>query len=323
MRVLVADGDKVARRAIVDSLAQLEGATIVGAVPDLEGAIRAIAEAEPDIVVTGVALTDGNARELVEAVRHDAAGPRIVVLGVASGREVWSPYLDVGAIQFVECDRGLDELTEVVGALGRTPHESLTQLVEGAAHDLALYLEATRATLALASRQPADDQLKRDAGRAVEQARRLAGTLARYVRAEPMERCVVDLAAIVRATVLLARRAVLSPVGIAIEVVGDPPLVHGVPSELEQMVLNLVLTVRGWLPDHGDLVIRVERQANAAMIELTSSGGDRRTTTNACGSTRTGSLGIVRRVLQRHRAAMVIVPRVPAGTTIRVLLPLA
>lgn len=187
---------------------------------------------------------------------------------------------------------------------------------EGAAHDLSIYLDAITATLALAARHPVDDQLKRDASGAIDQARRLANALADHVRGKHSEKAWVDVGEIVRATVLLAQRAVPSPVEIALEVADVGP-VYGVGCELEQMVLNLVLTVRAWIPDSGRLAIRVSRVHGAAVLELKSSGGDRRTTTTPTRSVRTGSLATVRRVLQRHSARMTNT----GGTVIRVLIP--
>ncbi len=317
MRVLVADGDKGVRRTIVETLARIDGATVVGAVPDLAGAVRAIAEAVPDVLVMG---TSGDARALVDKLRH-AETPRIVVVGAGELRASWSAYVDAGAIQFVSHDGGFEELTEVVGAIGRWPRieqaEALLQLTEGVAHDLALYLDATRATLALAARSPADDQLKREASKAIEQSRRLASALVGYMRGDASEERWIDLGELVRATVLLARRAVLSPVVITVQIDPEVGDVYGVASELEQMVLNLVLTVRAWLPDHGELAIRVTRMTAAAAIELSTSGGDRRVTVTPERAARSGSLGIVRRVLQRHHAAMML-----AGTAIRVVIPI-
>jgi signal transduction histidine kinase len=198
---------------------------------------------------------------------------------------------------------------------------SLGTFSEGAARDLAVYLEATTALLSLAARSPADDQLKRDAGRAVDQARRLAKALADDLHGVRGEKDWVDLGELVRLTVLIAQRAVASPVPIAVEVAPDVGLVCGVACELEQMVLNLVLTVRAWLPDHGAIEIRVTRTVSAVAIVFTSSGGDRRTTTNPLRSVKTGSLGTVRRVLHRHRATMASAPRPNGGTEIRVLIP--
>lgn len=192
---------------------------------------------------------------------------------------------------------------------------------EGAARDLAVYLEATKIMLALAAKHPANDQLKRDAGRAVEYARRLANALADDLRGIRGEKEWLDLGELVQTSTLIARHAVDSPVAVTVEVASDVGLVCAVACELSQMVLNLVLTVRAWLPDNGSLAIRVTRTVDAVVIMLTSSSGDRRMTTSPLRAAKTGSLGTVRRVLHRHRATMVSTPRAKGGTEIRVVIP--
>ena len=115
---------------------------------------------------------------------------------------------------------------------------------------------------------------------------------------------------------MIAQRAVASPVAISVDIADDVGPVFGVACELEQMMLNLVLTVRAWLPDHGTVAIRVSRVRGAAVIDLQLHGGDRRVRASPR-ATRTGSLGTVRRVLRRHGAAMENAP----GGALRVLIP--
>ena len=69
---------------------------------------------------------------------------------------------------------------------------------EAAARDLTLCLTAIEATLALAARHPADDELKREAGRAIDVARRLASAQAELVRGRRGDKAWVELGALVR-----------------------------------------------------------------------------------------------------------------------------
>src|SRR5689334_9955699 len=115
MKVLVVDGHTEKRRAIVETLAQLEGVSVQCSIADLETASRVLLQYTPDILVIGTELADGDGILLVEKVRRP--GMSIVVIGPAESREVWRRYLAAGADRFVEPDRELEELQVVVRAL--------------------------------------------------------------------------------------------------------------------------------------------------------------------------------------------------------------
>jgi DNA-binding NarL/FixJ family response regulator len=116
VKTLVVDGERLQRQAIVDALSRVVGVTVQGAVPTYSAAVRALVEARPDIVVMGTELGDGNALELLVAIRHQPQPPRVVVVGPARQaltHNVW------GAQRYVPNDRDVDSVADAVIQLAR------------------------------------------------------------------------------------------------------------------------------------------------------------------------------------------------------------
>ena len=304
MKVLVVEGDKVGRQAIVNALMQIDRVAVQDAVPDLQSAIQALTRI-PDLVVTGVQLPDGDGMQVIAAARSVARTPSIVVVGRDASREEWRRHLEAGADRFVETDRDLRELREVVGALAHRepidPMRLLGKLAAGITHDFNNYLTVIGATLALHQRKP-DDRLLGEARQAVEAASRLTARLSSYVRGEPTETVLVDLADVVRDTLAIARSTL--PTTVEVEVDARLCSVRGIVPELEQLVLNLLLNAGEAMPRGGRLHIVV----GGGTIEIGHSGGPARATLG---------LEIVRNVAERHRAKV----RVGPGS-VRVVFPL-
>jgi DNA-binding response OmpR family regulator len=142
MKILVVVGSSEERHAIVGALLKVDGVVVRGAVADLASALRVLAGEVVDIVITGVRLADGDGMQVIEAVRASPHPPWIVVAGPGDCREVWLRYLQAGADRYVELDRDLDELREVIGALVGTRRsyaqaaEVLGRMTVGAMHDI-------------------------------------------------------------------------------------------------------------------------------------------------------------------------------------------
>ena len=304
MKVLVVEGDGQERQAIVDALRQVARVAVKAAVPDLASAIRALADHAPDVVVTGVALVDGNGMQVIAAARDRDRVPSIVVVGRDASRDEWRRHLEAGADRFVETDRELRELREVVGALAHRedldPLRLLGRLAAGTTHDFNNYLTVIGAMLALHQRKP-DPRLLVEAQQAVDSAARLTATLASYAQGRAPESELVQLAAIVRTALGIARTSLPPHLELHLDL-GDQ-LVRGVTSELEQLVLNLVLDAADAMPGGGDLHLRV---GGAVTLEVSHPGAGRRTL----------GLDIVRAVAARHRAVLR-----SAGGAIQIVFP--
>ena len=113
---LVVDGKREQRQAIVNALVRVIGISVQGAVSSYSAAVRILGDLAPDIVVMGTELEDGNALELLVALRSQTPRPGVIVIGPASQsltHTVW------GADRYVPNDRGIDAIEDAVVALGR------------------------------------------------------------------------------------------------------------------------------------------------------------------------------------------------------------
>jgi DNA-binding response OmpR family regulator len=183
MKALVVNGRTEERRALVEALARIPEVAVQCALSDLETATRVLARVTPDLLVVGTELADGDGIRLVERARR--RGMAIVVVGPAPSRDVWRRYLLAGADRFVEPDRELEELTEVVRELVRraaggrleVPPLASDPIAAGIATELNESLHVIEAALELLERSPGDRHLWSESRAALEQVVCLAGML--------------------------------------------------------------------------------------------------------------------------------------------------
>jgi signal transduction histidine kinase len=322
MKVLVVDGSRSDRKQIVEALETVSLVAVQGAVADLESARRALASNTPDIVVTAVRLPDGDGIDLIAAARDVSSAPSIVVVGNKTTREEWRRHLEAGADRFVDRERGLDELRDVVGALvaGRTadsddPMRVVGRLAAGVAHDLNNYLAIIGATTDVLQRVPNDPKLWHQLRVATDKAMRLTATLVAHVRGDQPTFEMIDFGKLVRSTVELVWSSIDGRIDVAIDIGDRLPIVRGVPAELEQLVLNLVLNAADAMPDGGDLRIAVAPLGRSGVVLEVSDTGpgfdvdtldQRGVLSPSSKPDRRGGLGlgIVRRIVDRHDARL-------------------
>jgi signal transduction histidine kinase len=205
----------------------------------------------------------------------------------------------------------------------------LGRLAAGVAHDLNNYLVVLDVALSLLER--GDDPIAlRHAQTAVDAAIRLTGTLLVYARGGSPEPAPVELAMLVRRTLKVISSSIPSNVRVDVELDDTAPPVRAVATELEQVVLNLVLNACDAMPKGGDLRIRVEGvDAERVRLEIADRGTglvpptrDARTLSSKTGRIGGGlGLGIVMAVTERHGADMSVSPRDGGGTVVSILLP--
>lgn len=314
MNVLVVDGHTDEQRAIVEALSQVEGVSVQCVMSDLETAASVLARYTPDILVTSTELADGDGIELVEKVRRH--GMSIVVVGPAAAREVWMRYLAAGADRFVEPDRELRELQEVVRGLVRK--SDATRVASAVVHELDGHLHALEVVLELLERTPGDRQLWTEARAVLEQAVCLTPMLLGQTDDADRSRApALDFGAIVRSAVASARRLIARRLDVTIEIADAIPRVAGAANELERMVLELVLHASDATRDGGEVRVVVTRTADAVLLAVTSSGADLR-------RPRTGSeLEAARAIVDRHRGMFLVATCEPASSSALVTLPAA
>jgi CheY-like chemotaxis protein len=325
MHVLVVDGHTEERRAIVEALSQVEGVAVQCAMSDLQTASGVLAQYTPDILVTGTELADGDGIRLVEQVRR--RGMSIVVVGPAASRDVWLRYLAAGADRFVEPDGELRELQDVVRDLvvrldvpgaAASEREGRPSAAVGLAHDFYNYLHALEVVLEMLERAPADRHLWTEARAALEQAvGHMTMLLGHVPEDRPRRPAALDFGAIVRAAVAAACRLIAPRLAIAVEIGDDVPLIDGVTSELERMVLELVLSASDTMQEGGEVRVVVTRTADAVLLAVTNAGGERR------GRRRRRDLEAARAIVDRYRGTLLVATCEPASSSVLVTLPVA
>lgn len=205
------------------------------------------------------------------------------------------------------------------------------RLAAGAAHDINNYLTAAQASLTLAERDP-DRRDLRQVRVSFDAIARIARSLTIYARggqpvAEP-----VELEPLVRRTLDAFGRSIPEGVRVIVAVAGGVAPVRGVASELEQVILNLVINACDAMVQGGTLWLILERgSAGYVRLEVSDSGGglppDVVASTSAIspsskrGAGRGLGLGIVRLIIERHGGSLELGRRVGGGTTIEVSLP--
>lgn len=321
MRVLVVDASRDQRQRIVSSLCELTNVVVVGAVSGARSALYALAEASPDVMVMNC---DDRGPELIAAAQRCIRPPEVIVYGDTSAQE---RCLDAGAEHFVPDAAGLEGLQRAVSTSGRERRRrspinerfaQIGRISAAAAHDLRNYLGA--ATLAVARLERTVEPAARESLATLElalgAAERLASSMLAYGHGSVPDRDSVDLSTVVRNTVALFERTL--PAAIHTSVTIDPvPAIHGVASELEQLVLNLVFNAVDAMPNGGELEIAVRLAAPHVVLEVRYLGPE------MAGGSRPPplGLGIARDVAFRHDARLRITT-LASGTAVTVELPL-
>jgi DNA-binding NarL/FixJ family response regulator len=119
VRVFIVEDSPLIRKRIIDNLQSLGGFDVVGFAESESAAVAAIAETEPDVVITDIRLKEGNGIEVVRQVRQKdfTSRPRIYVLSNYANAEYRRQCELVGADDFFdksgEYDRFLETLQHV------------------------------------------------------------------------------------------------------------------------------------------------------------------------------------------------------------------
>ncbi len=216
---------------------------------------------------------------------------------------------------------------------GEDTFRLLGRMTAGVAHDLSNYLAALQVSLDLLEQRGADPLHWRWAQEAMDSAIQLSRNLLEYARGGTPEPQPVQLATLVRRMLDLVGRLIAPEVLVVLDE-GPPealPPVPGVASELEQLVLNLVLNACDAMPGGGELRIRLRAEGpSAVLLEVLDTGAGLRhelTRGAVTPSTKPGrhgrglGLGIVRSVVERHAATLAITAREAGGTAVSVTFP--
>lgn len=208
----------------------------------------------------------------------------------------------------------------------------LGRMTAGVAHDLNNYLAVLRAALDLLDPADPDRLLWQQAREAIESATALNRNLLEYARGAAPEPRAIDLSELVQRVLGIAGRLFTPEIVVVVDEQSNLPRVRGIGPELEQMVLNLVINACDAMPEGGELRLRLRAPGPSAVVldvmdtgygglRISDIADDAVTPSSKPGRHGRGlGLGIVRSVVDRHRAVMKIGAREGGGTMATVIL---
>ena len=208
----------------------------------------------------------------------------------------------------------------------------LGRIAAGVAHDLNNYLCIVDLALAALERTSRHDPIRRlpllEAREAMHGAKRLTNGLLDYARGGSPKVELVDLPALIDYVLALFERLIPDNVVVEVHAKADPIYVRGVPADLEQLVLNIVVNACDAMPHGGVLSLRVQAcgergvtfeaiDTGAGVCEaVRNASGPMSPSNKHAGATSGLGLGIVRAVVERHEAQLEIGPDEHGGTRI-------
>ncbi len=124
MKVFVVDDSAVIRRRLKRMLADEAKVEVVGEAGDAHGATDAILQLKPDVVLLDLHLLDGSGIDVLQTLKHDQAGPAVIILTDYPYPEYRRMCLEAGAdfffIKSTEFDQVVPALNQLIQQAGDT-----------------------------------------------------------------------------------------------------------------------------------------------------------------------------------------------------------
>lgn len=117
IKVFVADDSIVVRERLLEMLRDLPGIEVLGCAEDGLHAIASIRQLKPDVVVLDIQMPRGTGLDVLKNVKHDGAGPKVVVFTNFPYPQYRKRALEYGADYFLDKTTEFEKLREVFGQL--------------------------------------------------------------------------------------------------------------------------------------------------------------------------------------------------------------
>ncbi|MCA9290474.1 MAG: PAS domain S-box protein [Phycisphaerales bacterium] len=215
--------------------------------------------------------------------------------------------------------------------------EAIGTLAAGVAHDVYNALSVVLGYVSLARKHPDDPTAIRSAIDGIEQASQQTAAVARslsdFSRRGDHERRPVDLVSVVRGSTNMLRRIVPSNVRMTVDLPPDGSIwIDGDGSQIQQVLMNLVINARDAMPDGGALSVSVNGGPDRAALVVSDNGigmservreqaFDPFFTTKPRGKGTGLGMAIVHSIVTDHDGSIDIESAVGRGSTMTVHLP--
>jgi len=119
IRVLVVDADALARRALRDLLANVEGLEVCATAGNIVAGVVAVAEHDIDVVLMDARLGCDERLSAIRRIHEARSNARVLILSTSDDHELGLRALRDNAAGFLSKDVHLDALGRIVHSLAR------------------------------------------------------------------------------------------------------------------------------------------------------------------------------------------------------------
>ena len=212
---------------------------------------------------------------------------------------------------------------------------ALGEMAAGIAHELNNFMSILMGHIELALIKNADakvgDHLKFLRNQ-VESISQFAASVLKFSRQDPLEKQPVSLDEVVRETMrFMAARLRQNGIQVDVELAHPTPRLLANKSQLQQLLINLLLNAKRAMPEGGDITIRVTATRETACLEIVDSGMGipqdiQKKIFNPFFTTRKEGWGlglnICQKIVRNHQGRLTFESREGRGTVFRIELPL-
>lgn len=147
IRVAIVDDHTLVRDALADLISAEPDFEVVADAGDAEAAVRAIAEARPDVLLLDIVLPDANGLDLIDRIRERSPATRVLILSMHSEPEHAAAARERGASGLIAKSAPIEELIAAIrtvatgdfipveGKLTDREREILARIGRGATND--------------------------------------------------------------------------------------------------------------------------------------------------------------------------------------------